>query len=201
MHLERAALAGGARRLLAPMLGCSALGVVVGLLWVVLVPRVRYLVTADGLAIDPRTSQGSVAADGWLALLCVAAGLLATLLAYVVTRRRGGHPDGWLLAGLVVGGAAGSLLAWRLGVALAPDDLDVLAAGRRPGASFPGGLRLRAGGVLALWPVTSVALFFALLVGFERPHPHADRGEDAPTVAAPDADVSPDERPGPSSPG
>lgn len=133
--------------------GSAALGLALGAAWVWVTPRPRYRVVAGGVVVDELTTGAFVAADGWFAVLALLGGVLCALLA----RRYGDGPAG-VLAGLVLGGALGAVLAWRVGLALAPDDLAVLSAGVDVGNRFEGGLTLRAHGVLLLWPLAALVL-------------------------------------------
>lgn len=146
---------------------CLLAGIPLGLLWWLVTPRPRFRVVEAGVALEQRTAGAFIAADGWFALLGLAAGVVAAVVALARHRRRSEELPGALL-GLVLGGALGSLAAWATGSALAPDDVAALAQGREVGESFEGGLRLRAPGVLLVWPVTSALLVFVVLVAEER---------------------------------
>ncbi|NNG89849.1 hypothetical protein DEH18_08955 [Streptomyces sp. NHF165] len=127
----------------------TVLGVLLGLLWLWLAPRVPLY--TDGRAVYLKDPEGeeSIGADGTFALLGVVFGVVTGLILFLV-RRRGGVG---LVAGLAVGGLLGSVLAWRLGVWLGPET-DLVAAARAAGrnATFDAPLKLAAKGVLLAWP-------------------------------------------------
>ncbi|MGN6244897.1 MAG: hypothetical protein ACTHQ3_14680 [Motilibacteraceae bacterium] len=142
------------------------LGLVVGALWALVAPQPVWVVVDGGLLMDSLTSGALVAADGWLAVLCLLAGLL---LAALAVRRWPHHPVG-ALAGLVGGGVAGAVVAAWLGQALRSADVVARAAGLPLGARVDGGLTLRAPGVLLFWPIASTLLVLVWAAWSERAH-------------------------------
>ncbi|WP_313896626.1 hypothetical protein [Streptomyces sp. GC420] len=142
----------------------AATGVVLGLLWLWLAPRVPLV--SDGSAVLFKDSEGeqAVGADGTFMLLALGMGAL-TALGVFLFRRSGGVP---LVVGLAVGGLLGSLLAWRLGVWLGPSD-DVVARAREAGKGvvFDAPLELHAaGGAMLAWPIASMLVFLGLTALF-----------------------------------
>jgi hypothetical protein len=92
-----------------------------------------------------------------------------------------------VLLGLAVGGIAGSVVAWRLGILLGPPSVEESAAGLSDGARFQGPLELSALGVLLAWSMASSVAFFAAVAGRE-----PGRRADGPAVSeAPVPDLSP----------
>ncbi|MFC5723117.1 hypothetical protein ACFP1Z_23390 [Streptomyces gamaensis] len=158
-------------------------GVLLGLLWVWLAPRVPLV--SDGKAVYLKNTEGeqAIGADGTFALLGLAFGAVSAAVVCLL-HRRGGIP-------LVVGLAAGSLLAsvigWRLGTALGPTS-DVAAAARAAGKGvvFDAPLRLGAKGVLLAWPLAAMAVHLGLtaLFGPREPEPFPQWPAAGPTVPA-----------------
>lgn len=148
-----------ARAVLAVAGGSALLGLPVGVGWTLLAPRPVYQVTPAGPALDDLTSGAFVAADGWFAVLGLAAGALSAAVA--AWRHR--HRPGIALAGLLLGAVLGSVLAWRTGTTLAPPDVQERAAGVAVGERLAGGVQLRAPGVLLSWPLAAVAVVFSVV--------------------------------------
>ncbi|MEN3583576.1 AAA family ATPase [Streptomyces sp. ZYX-F-203] len=138
-------------------------GVLFGLLWWWLTPRVPLVGerTDGNWVVYLKDSEGeqSIAVDGTFALLGVGFGVLAAVILFVV-RRRGGPA---LVVALGLGTLLGSLVAWRVGVWLGPSR-DVVAHARSAGegATFPAPLRLGAKGALLAWPLAALAVHLAL---------------------------------------
>ncbi|MFI9718768.1 ABC transporter permease [Streptomyces sp. NPDC052396] len=134
-------------------------GVLLGLLWVWLAPRVPLI--SDGKAVYLRNTEGeqAIGADGVFALLSLGFGALSAAVVFW-WRRTGGIP---LVAGLAVGSVLASLLAWRLGMWLGPTS-DVAAHARAVGKGvvFDAPLRLGAKGMLLAWPVAAMAVHLLL---------------------------------------
>lgn len=142
------------------LLGCVALGVVLGVAWVILAPRAE-LTIRDGEAAYIRLSEAAVGADLTFGCLAVACGL-GTGIAVAVRRRTGGVE---LLLAAAVGGLVGSLVAWKVGLAVAGGDSDsgvISTAGRAEGVTFQGPLELNSPGVLGLWSLFAVAVLTAV---------------------------------------
>lgn len=153
-------------------LGVAVAGVLMGLVWMWLAPRVPLF--TDGRAVYLKDPEGEEAmgADGTFALLGLAFGAVTGVLVYFL-RRHGGVG---LVAGLVAGGVLASLLAWRTGVWLGPNT-DVIAAAKEAGknATFDAPLKIQAKGVLLTWPFAAVAfhlLFTAIFLPADEPPGH-----------------------------
>lgn len=176
---EEAAPAGGAalpvrqevREALLVTLAGLVLGVVLGLLWLWLAPRIPLY--TDGKAVFLKHPEGeeAVGADGTFVLLGLAVGAVLGAAVFLA-RRRGGIG---LVVGLAVGGVFGSLLAWRLGVWLGPtSDLVAHARAVGKGHGFDGPLELRAKGALLAWPFAALLVHLGLTALFGRRDPQPD---------------------------
>ncbi|WP_405013796.1 hypothetical protein [Kitasatospora sp. NBC_01539] len=152
---------------------CALLGVVLGLLWLWLAPRVGLIVKGDQLLYADPEGEQRAGADSVFALLALGAGLLTALAAFLLTRRRGGGIA--VAVGLAVGGLAGSVAGWQLGMRLGPtSDLVAHARAAGEGGHFSAPLELGAHGALLVWPMTSMVLLLALSAAFGK------REEDPP---------------------
>lgn len=162
------------RALAAGVLAALPLALAVGLAWELLAPTPVVELTG-GQLVSPAEPEFAAAQDGTFALLAAAAGVLhaAVLLAVRATRLRSA-------LGALAAAAAGSLLAWRLGVLLGPPPVDVQQEAGRAVLRPP--LQLHAYGVLGVWPATLAAVLFAVLLatGLSAPGASAagDRGDD-----------------------
>ncbi|WP_326690986.1 MULTISPECIES: hypothetical protein [unclassified Streptomyces] len=143
----------------------AVVGVLLGLLWLWLAPRVPLF--TDGKAVYLKDPEGeeSVGADGTFTLLGLAFGLVAGIVVFLC-RKKGGVG---LVVGLTVGGLLGSLLAWRVGVWLGPET-DLVAAAKAAGknATFDAPLKLQAKGALLAWPLAAIVVHL-VLTGFFGP--------------------------------
>lgn len=150
-------------------------GVLLGLLWLWLSPRVPLVGDASGknwiVYIKDTEGEQAIGVDGTFTLLALAFGVVSAVVVFLL-RRRGGVP---LVVALTVGGVLGSLLAWRLGVWLGPEK-DVLAHARAvgKGVTFPAPLKLGARGALLAWSVAALLVHLGLtaLFGPRDPDPY-----------------------------
>ncbi|MEU7554551.1 hypothetical protein AB0B01_19805 [Streptomyces sp. NPDC044571] len=173
-------------------------GVLLGLLWLWLAPRAQYVSNGEAVFLRSTESEAQIGADGTFFLLSLAMGVLSAVLAFL-WRRRGSVP---LVVGLVFGSVFAALVGWRLGVWLGPST-DVVAAARAAGKGVPfdAPLRLRAYGVLLVWPMAAAAVHLGLTAlwapydpepvapwsgAYPPAHVHADRSAPAaPTGPSP----------------
>jgi hypothetical protein len=135
----------------------------VGVLWYVLAPVPRLVTRSDGVFLTGGETEVAIAADGWFAVCSATAGLVVVLVVFARMRRARLGP----LLGLAVGGLAGAILAWRLGVLLGPAGIRESVRGLAPGTQFNGPLKLSAQGVLFAWPLASTVAYFGLTAGLE----------------------------------
>jgi hypothetical protein len=143
--------------------GCLLAGVLVGLFWWGIAPLAQLVKRPDGIFVAGGAGETAIAADGWFALCSATAGLVAALVVFARMRRARLGP----LLGLVIGGIAGAVVAWRLGVLLGPAGVRATAKDLAFGEHFNGPLQLSAHGVLFAWPLTSTVAYFALTAGLE----------------------------------
>ncbi|MGP9021327.1 DUF2567 domain-containing protein [Streptomyces sp. BR1] len=152
-------------------------GVLLGLLWVWLAPRVPLV--ADDKAVFLKDTEGeeAIGADGTFILLALGFGVVCAAVVFLL-RKRGGIP---VVCGLALGALLGSLLAWRVGMWLGPNQ-DVVAAARAAGkgVTFSAPLKLNAKGALLAWPLAAMAVHLGLTALFAPRDP-----EPLPDVWAP----------------
>ncbi|MEU2419879.1 AAA family ATPase [Streptomyces sp. NPDC007851] len=160
-------------------------GVLLGLLWQWLAPHVPLVgdQSAKGWAIYLKDTEGEQAAgvDGTFTLLALAFGAVSAVAVFL-WRRRGGVP---LVVALGVGGLLASLLAWRVGMWLGPEQ-DVIAHAKAvgKGVTFAAPLKLGAKGALLAWSLAALLVHLGLtaLFGPRDPEPPY---EDGPYAAPP----------------
>ncbi|MGP3636593.1 ABC transporter permease [Streptomyces sp. 24-1644] len=154
----------------------TAAGVLLGLLWLWLAPRVPLI--SDDTAVFLKDSEGeeAVAADGTFVLLALAFGAVAAFAVFFY-RRRGGI---LLVAGLALGGLLGSLLAWGIGVWFGPSS-DVVARAREvgKGVTFDAPLELHAAGVVLAWPIAAMLVHLGLTALFTPRDPEPEWAPEA----------------------
>ncbi|WP_447036825.1 DUF2567 domain-containing protein [Streptomyces sp. DSM 118878] len=167
-------------------------GVVLGLVWMWLAPRVPLI--SDGEAVYLKDTEGeqAIGVDGTFTLLALGFGVLSGAVVFLL-RKRGGIP---LVAGLALGSLLGALVAWRTGIWFGPET-DVVAHARSAGKGvvFDAPLELKAKGALLAWPVAALAVHLGLtgLFGPRDPEPYPrsfyDYGEprDEPRPEGPQA--------------
>jgi hypothetical protein len=139
------------------------LGLVVGVLWVWLAPDVLLRGGADDAFLDELQGGRIFARNGWFAVLAGAAGVV---VAFVGWFRHRDTPVP-LLVGLAISGLLGSVVAWRLGVAVGPDSLAAQREALGGDQPLQAPLRIDAPGVLFAWSVLSIATVFVLAL-FQR---------------------------------
>ncbi len=151
----------GGRALAAAALIVAAsvvLGVVGGLVWAWIAPRVVYQVYTlsppTAYAVNPETNA-FIAADGIYSFMALAGGVLTGLLACRFVRRYGPVPMAAVVLGSVV---AAFLAAWTGHWATGAGTFDHLLATSKPGALLSAPISLGSHGALAFWPLAAAAV-------------------------------------------
>ncbi|MEU3503626.1 hypothetical protein ABZ726_23700 [Streptomyces hundungensis] len=144
-------------------LAVTVAGVALGLLWLWLAPRVPLI--ADDKAVFLKDTEGeeAIGGDGTFILLALGLGVLSAAAVFLFRRNGGIAP----VVALALGGLLGSMLAWRLGIWLGPEQ-DVVAAAKAAGqgVTFDAPLKLDAKGALLAWPVAAMAVHLGLTALF-----------------------------------
>jgi hypothetical protein len=151
------------RALLATVLviaGSAVTGVVGGLIWAAVAPRVQYQVYSlrpqpIAYATNPETSA-FIAADGWYCFIGLAGGALIGLIAYLYAIRRYGPLP---MVGAVLGATAAAFLAAWLGhEASGGLGFDHLLAMSKPGTYLYAPISLGSHGAMAFWPLAAAVV-------------------------------------------
>ncbi|MFF8912542.1 ABC transporter permease [Streptomyces sp. NPDC015032] len=149
-------------------------GIALGFLWAWLAPRVPLISDSTAVFLSDSEGEEAIGADGTFVLLALAFGVLSAALVFWF-QRRGGIA---LVVGLALGGLLGSLIAWRLGVWLGPEQ-DVVAHARAVGKGvvFDAPLQLRSKGVaLLVWSIGAMAVHLGLTALFGPRDPEPEWG-------------------------
>ncbi|MFJ5043604.1 ABC transporter permease [Streptomyces sp. NPDC088719] len=139
-------------------------GIVLGLLWLWLAPRVPLV--SDDTAVFLKNSEGeeAIGADGTFVLLAIGFGALSAAAVFWRLRRGGVL----VVVGLALGALLASLVAWRVGVWLGPSS-DVVARAREAGqgVTFDAPLELHSVWVAVLaWPFVAMGIHLLLTAAF-----------------------------------
>jgi hypothetical protein len=138
-------------------------GVVLGLLWVWLAPRVPMI--SDGQAVYLKDTEGeeAIGGDGTFVLIAAALGVVTAALVFWRFRRGGVA----VVLGLAAGGVLASVVGWRIGVALGPTT-DIVAHAKAVGPKkvFDGPLDLRAKSALVAWSAAAMLAHLCLTAAF-----------------------------------
>lgn len=137
-------------------------GVLLGLLWLWLSPRVPLVAGDSAVFLKDTEGEEAIGADGTFVLLALGFGAVSAALVFLF-RRTGGVP---LVVGLALGGLLASGLAWLVGWGLGPDDVVTQARAVGQGATFDAPLELNARGALLAWPVAAMLVHLALTALF-----------------------------------
>lgn len=142
---------------LALVLGSAVAGLLFGVLWHTMAPRVPLY--SDGTAVYLRDPEGEqqITGDGAFALIGACFGVLAAALSYVLTRRRGAGLA--VPIGLTLGGLAAGWVAWQLGVHMGQQDILKLASTVPKNTNFPRPLALGAKTAMVAWPMAALLTF------------------------------------------
>ncbi|MER5728071.1 hypothetical protein ABT084_06885 [Streptomyces sp. NPDC002138] len=138
-------------------------GVLLGLLWVWLSPRLQYVSNGQAVFLKDTESEARIGSDGTFLLLSVGLGAVSAAATFL-WRRAGGVA---LVVGLGLGSVFAALVGWRVGLWLGPSD-DVVARAKQVGEGVPfdAPLQLLAYAVLLAWPMAAVAVHLALTALF-----------------------------------
>ncbi|MFE6865206.1 hypothetical protein ACFVFS_01475 [Kitasatospora sp. NPDC057692] len=176
----------------ATVLACLVLGVVMGLLWAWLAPKVPLVVDGNKILYADPEGEQRAGADSVFVLIGLGMGILTALGAFLVTRKRGGGIA--VAVGLAVGGLLASVGAWGLGRWLGPGR-DLVAEARKVGngGHFRADIDLGAYGAVLAWPMAAMVVLLALSAAFGK------REEDPPPYWVPgppavDAGAVPEDR-------
>ncbi|MCX5407878.1 hypothetical protein OHA37_28915 [Streptomyces sp. NBC_00335] len=165
-------------------------GVLLGLLWVWLAPRVQYVSNGEAVFLRDTESEARIGSDATFLLLSVGFGVLSALAVFL-WRRSGGAAQ---VVGLAVGSVFAALVGWRVGLWLGPSS-DLVAAARKAGKGVPfeAPLELLAHGALLGWPMAAVVVHLGLtaLWGTRDPAPELAMWPSAYYQAPVDSAVSP----------
>ncbi|MFD9906437.1 DUF2567 domain-containing protein [Streptomyces sp. NPDC059063] len=165
------------------MVAVAVSGVLLGLLWLWLAPRVPLIADKEAVYLKDTEGEQAIGVDGTFTLLGLGFGFVSALVVFWV-RRRGGIP---LVVGLAAGALLGAVLAWKVGVWFGPET-DVVAHARSVGRGvvFDAPMELKAKGVLLAWPVAAMVVHLVLtaIFGPRDPEPFASYGVGAEAGAA-----------------
>lgn len=151
--------AGAARRAVAEtVLGSVAAGLVAGLVWWLVAPEVTVGVRGGQSVLITAEARGLFGVDASFGLVGAVTGLLLGVVMFIRHRE---HPTA-VLAGLVLGGVVGSLVAWQVGSTLGPGPLGDRTDGAADGVTLAIPLDLEATGVLLFWPIMAVVATLVL---------------------------------------
>ncbi|MGR4883562.1 hypothetical protein ACIPUC_29690 [Streptomyces sp. LARHCF249] len=140
-------------------LAVGVAGVLLGLLWVWLAPRVQYVSNGESVFLRNSESEARIGSDGTFFLLSAGLGVVSAVGTFL-WRRGGGVP---LVIGLAVGSLFAALVGWRFGLWLgSSSDLAAAAAKAGKGVPFDAPLQLLAHGALLVWPMAAVLVHLAL---------------------------------------
>ena len=132
--------------------------------------------TADGVSLVDPESKAYVGQDAYFLIISAVVGLVCGIVVWWLVRGR----DAASAVALTLGGLAGAYLAWRVGRALGPSDLQAWARTAPPGATRALPVDLRATAVLMAWPLMAVLAHLGLVLATDRPVEAGDRREPAP---------------------
>jgi hypothetical protein len=140
--------------------GSAVTGVIGGLIWAAVAPRVQYQVATlspgpTAYATNPETSA-FIAADGWYCVIALVGGALIGLIAYLFAIRRYGPIP---MVGAVLGATAAAFLAAWLGhQASGAPGFDHVLATSKVGSYLYAPISLGSHGALAFWPLAAAVV-------------------------------------------
>ncbi|WP_309235361.1 DUF2567 domain-containing protein [Streptomyces sp. TRM64462] len=141
------------------LLAVAVSGVLLGLLWLWLAPRIPLVSDGTSVLLKDSESEGAIGADGVFVLLALAFGAVSAAAVFLF-RRQGGVA---VVLGLALGGLLGAVIGWGTGTLLGPTH-DVVAHAKAvgEGVTFDAPLELHAYGALLAWPVAAMVVHLAL---------------------------------------
>ncbi|MER6142852.1 DUF2567 domain-containing protein [Streptomyces sparsogenes] len=144
-------------------IGVAVSGVLLGLVWLWLAPRVPLVWIGDGIYPKDAEGEQAMGADGVFTLWALAFGAVSAAVVFWFFRRGGIA----LVVGLAIGGVLASVIAWRLGVWLGPA-ADIKAHAKDVGrnVTFDAPLKLGAKGALLAWSFAAMAVHLGLTALF-----------------------------------
>ena len=129
------------------------LGPVAGLVWAALAPKVSIAALRAGSSV---TFQAQIGADAWFLLVGGLAGALVVLVALAFV----GEPGPGVTVGVAIGGLAAAFVADRIGYLSERSTTTHALLGAHPSGSVISEIdfRLRALGVVTVWPLASLVV-------------------------------------------
>lgn len=157
----------------------ALLGLPLGWLWRSISPHVRYgLVDHVAYLVNPEDT-GLIGTDGRFAMIALVAGTVSGLVAYLLAGR---DNELGMLAGICLGGAAGSLDGWAVGTLPGRAHFYHLVHTLPDGKILAKPPELTAYGVLVIWPLLAVVVF-AFLEATDIARRHTFRLPERPLAA------------------
>lgn len=144
------------------------LGIAAGFVWLLLAQPAEWEVRQEGIVLTEAASKGQFS----VVVLFVIVGAVASLIGGIFAAFT--LPDlSWaLIPFVVVLAVIGSVLAWRLGVALGPDD-PATATGVSVGDRIPAELSVDGLAPFLVWPIAALLGLIAT-IGLSRPEPESE---------------------------
>lgn len=147
-----------------PAVVTAAAGLLAGLIWQLVAPRVLVQEVGAGAAqVVNAETRAFIGADGWFCVIAAIAGLVTGIAGYLIgIRRRDPARAGAVTAGLIGGAVAASFLMRWLGEQPGRGAYLSALAHSPAGTTFSAPLALGASSALAFWPLfTSVVIVIA----------------------------------------
>jgi hypothetical protein len=153
--------------LVAALAASAALGLVTGLIWHEVAPRVALLEVSAGTAqVVSAETRAFMGADSWFCLLGAVAGLVTGVAGYALGIARRPVPTRVAVTvGLIAGGVAGGYVMLWLGQQLGQSAYQGQLAHAATGTTFNAALVLGAKSALAFWPMVTALVIVLAEVG------------------------------------
>ena len=150
--------------------GCAVLGLLMGVFWHSLAPKVPMHADASAVYLNDPEGEQAIGADGTFGVIGACFGVVTGAAAYLVTRSRQGGVGA--AVGLAVGGLLGGFIAWGGGQSAKAYQAAVLKLAKTvpTGHTFHGPLQLTTKAVLVIWPLFALLVLMVLTALFT-PHP------------------------------